>query len=44
MSDHQLLDVMLAWDPLTEEESKVPTFDENSFRSLDFYKADFDSL
>ena len=44
MSDHQLLDVMLAWDPLTEEESKVPTFDENSFRSLDFYRADFDSL
>ena len=44
MSDHNIIDIMLAWNPLCAEKSKVPTFDENSFRSLDFSKADLDHL
>lgn len=44
MSDHNMVDIMLAWNPLSGDESKVPTFDENSFRSLDFSKADVSNL
>ena len=44
LSDHNLVDVMLAWNPLHPEKSAINTFDENSFRSLDFHKADFDVL
>jgi hypothetical protein len=33
MSDHNMVDIMLAWNPLSEDKSKVPAFDENSFRS-----------
>ena len=44
MSDHNIVDVMLSWNPLSPEESSIPKFDENSFRSLDFHKADFDVL
>jgi hypothetical protein len=36
---------MLAYNPdLGQEKSALPKFDENSFRSLDFHKADFSSL
>ena len=42
LSDHRLVDVMLAWNPLNPEKSETPKFGENSFRSLDFHNADFD--
>ena len=44
MSDHNVVDVMLAYNPLGQEKSAVPKFDENSFRCLDFHQADFSSL
>jgi hypothetical protein len=44
MSDHNMVDIMLAWNPLSEDKSKVPAFDENSFRSLDFSKANSATL
>ena len=44
LSDHNLIDIMFAWNPLISEESAIPKFDENSFRSLDFSKADYDVL
>ena len=42
--DIRLVDVMLACNPLTQEKSGVSKFDENSLRSLDFYRADFNLL
>ena len=44
MSDHHVVDVMLAYNPLEQDKSAVPKFDENSFRCLDFHQADFSSL
>ena len=44
LSDHHLVDVMLAINPLSQKEATIPKFDENSFRSLDFFQADFDAL
>ena len=44
MSDHNVVDIMLAWNPVSIDQAKVPSFDENSFRSLDFHRADFDAL
>ena len=44
MSDHNLVDIMISSNPLSSEESSVPCFDENSFRALDFSKADFDKI
>ena len=44
LSDHDLVDVMLAWNPLKEDKAYAPNFDKNSFRGLDFQKADFQLL
>ncbi|MCP4262929.1 MAG: hypothetical protein GY774_36275, partial [Planctomycetes bacterium] len=44
MSDHDIVDIMLCYNPLGIEDSSVPIFDENSFRSLDFNRADFGAL
>jgi hypothetical protein len=44
LSDHNLADILLAWNPLSTEELAIPKFDENSFRLLDFSKTDFDAL
>ena len=44
LSDHHLVDVMLATNPLSRKEATFPKFDESSFRSLDFFHADFDAL
>ena len=44
LSDHNIVDILLTYNPLSNDDSKLPSFDENSFRSLDFSKADFDSI
>ena len=44
LSDHDLVDIMLAWNPLVTEHSHVPSFDKDSFRALDFHAADFSLL
>ena len=44
LSDHNIVDIMLSYNPLESIHSKIPAFDENSFRSLDFHKADFDAI
>ena len=40
LSDHKLVDVMLANNPTLSEERPFNYFDENEFRSLDFNEAD----
>ena len=44
LSDHNIVDIMMSSNPLSPEESSVPRFDENSFRALDFNKADFEQI
>ena len=41
LSDHNLFDIMMSSNPLSPDKSAVPAFDDNSFRALDFNKADF---
>ena len=41
LSDHNLVDIMISSNPLSPDKSAVPAFDDNSFRALDFNKADF---
>ena len=42
--DHYLIDIMFAWNPLNTEESVALQIDNNSFRSSDFSKVDYDIL
>ena len=44
LSDHNIVDIMLSWNPLSNEQAMAHKFDENSFRSLDFHKAKFKVL
>ena len=44
LSDHNIIDIMFSWNPLSNEHAMAPKFDENLFRSLDFYKANFEVL
>ena len=44
LSDHNIVDIMLSWNPLSSEQAMAHKFDENSFRSLDFHKANFEVL
>ena len=44
LSDHDLVDVMLSENPLSEEKSNAPKFDQDNFRSLDFHNADIERL
>ena len=44
LSDHNIVDIMLSWNPLSNEQAMAQKFDENSFRSLDFHKAYFEVL
>ena len=44
LSDHELVDVMMAWNPLSNEKFAIPKFDEASFRSLDFNRGDYGLL
>ena len=44
LSDHNMVDIMLAHNPVSMEKATIPNFNEESFRSLDFHKADYDSL
>ena len=44
LSDHNMVDVMLSENPLSEEKSNVPNFDQDDFRSLDFNNADIDRI
>ena len=44
LSDHNIVNIMCSWNPLSNEHAMVPKFDENSFRSLDFHKANFEVL
>ena len=41
LSDHNLVDIMISSNPLSPDKSAVPAFDDNSFRALDFNKAEF---
>jgi len=44
LSDHDMIDIMLAYNPVVMEKATIPKFNDESFRSLDFHKADYDSL
>ena len=44
LSDHNIVDIMLSWNPLSNEQAMAHKFDENSFRSLDFHKTNFEVL
>ena len=44
MSDHKMVDILLSDNPLCTNNWRAPTFDEHSFRALDFSKADFDAI
>ena len=44
MSDHDMVNVMLAFNPGMMEEANASYLDEMSFRSLDFNRADFEKI
>ena len=44
ISDHNLVDVMMSFNPTSSERPHVHIFDDDDFRSLDFNNADFDVL
>ena len=44
LSDHKLLEIFLSHDPCRPDPSVLPNFSVSSFRSLDFYKADYDRI
>ena len=46
LSDHNLVDVMLSFNPLSPGQHRLHSldFEPNSFQSLDFHKADFDKM
>ena len=44
LSDHNMVDVMLSFNPTDSNRSHLNVFDENEFRSLDFTQADFSEV
>ena len=44
LSDHNMVEIMISSNPLVPGEDRLPKFDENSFRSMDFQKADFEEI
>ena len=44
LSDHKLLEIFLSYDPCRPDPSVLPNFSVSSFRSLDFYKVDYDRI
>ena len=40
-ADHDLVDIMISYNPLSADKSAEPEFDDNSFRALHFNKANF---
>ena len=44
LSDHKLLEIFLSHNPCRSDPSVPPDFSVSSFRSLDFYKADYDKI
>jgi len=44
MSDHRLIEIFLSYDPCQPNISTPPAFQDQSFRSLDFNKADYDKI
>ena len=44
ISDHNMVDVMISFNPASSYRPHINKFDEDDFRSLDFYQADFDEL
>ena len=44
LSDHKLLEIFLSHDPCRPDPSVLSNFSVSSFRSLDFYKADYDRI
>ena len=44
LSDHNMVDVMLSFNPTDSNRSHLNFFDENKFRSLDFTQADFSKV
>ena len=44
MSDHDMVDVALTFNPTSAAHSHINLFDPNDFRSLDFQRANFDKL
>ena len=44
ISDHNMVDIMISFNPASPFRPHVNTFDEDNFRSLDFFQADFDVL
>ena len=43
-SDHRLVEIILSYNPCSFVPSSPPDFFNSSFRSLDFHKADFNSI
>ena len=41
LSDHDLVNVMMAWNPLKEDKADASVFDKDIFRVLDFHAAYF---
>ena len=44
LSDHRLVEIILSYNPCSFVPSSPPDFFNSSFRSLDFHKADFNSI
>ena len=44
LSDHRLVEIILSYNPCSFVPSSPPDFFSSSFRSLDFHKADFNSI
>ena len=44
LSDHDLVDITISYNPTTSHSTPKPNFEEDEFRSLDFNKANFEDL
>ena len=44
MSDHNLVDVLISYNPMSLSQCRINVFDKHEFRSLDFNQANFEKL
>ena len=44
LSDHRLVELLLGHNPLRPKQDNTPSYDKNSFRAVDFHRADFDAM
>ena len=44
LSDHRLAELLIGYNPLSPKGSNLASYDKNSFRAIDFNRADFEGI